>query len=58
MRDDADGVSDAADPQCIAKPWRDRERRDGCGLGSEVLVTLSPLRARRPVRATTNAGST
>jgi hypothetical protein len=30
------------DPQCVDRPWRDRERRRSCGLGFEsaLLVTL------------------
>jgi hypothetical protein len=46
----------APDPQCVSKPWRNKEKKDGCGLGFEVAPLL-PLwfwlrglraRGRRP----------
>lgn len=36
----------AADPQCIGKPWANKEKAGGCGLGFEV-VFLVPLLARK-----------
>jgi hypothetical protein len=41
-----DGVADP-DPQCVGRPWRDSERRSGCGLGFELVPCLAPLLARR-----------
>ncbi len=38
---DGDGIADA-DPQCIDKPWRNKERT-GCGLGYELAILLPPL---------------
>ena len=44
-----------ADPQCVGKPWRNREAAgSGCGVGLELVVLLWPLawlRARRARRA-------
>jgi hypothetical protein len=45
--DDADGATDAADPECqSAPPWWDDEARPapGCGLGWELAVPLLLLR--------------
>ena len=33
------------DPQCLDRPWRDRELPSPCGLGFEVLALLPLLRA-------------
>ncbi len=46
------GVTDPAgpDPQCIGRPWRNRETTHGCGIGSEIallLPALAYLRGRR-----------
>jgi hypothetical protein len=44
--DDADGATDAADPECQSAPWWDDEARPapGCGLGWELAVPLLLLR--------------
>jgi len=44
---DGNGVANL-DPQCVGKPWRDREatyqrRSYPCGLGSELALLLPPL---------------
>jgi len=31
------------DPQCVGKPWRNRESKSSCGLGSELVFLLPPL---------------
>jgi hypothetical protein len=36
------GDPDGADPQCLGRPWRNREVPTGCGLGFE-LALLPPL---------------
>jgi hypothetical protein len=33
----------APDPECLGKPWRDRERASSCGIGAEVAPTLAGL---------------
>jgi hypothetical protein len=46
---DQDGVADA-DPQCVDKPWQNREGARRCGLGGEVSLLVVPalwLRRRR-----------
>jgi hypothetical protein len=37
-----DGVPDP-DPHCVGKPWHDRERPAGCGLGVELALLLPVL---------------
>jgi len=39
---DADGVANP-DPQCVGKPFRNRES-SGCGLGAEIVLLLAGLR--------------
>jgi len=43
----ANGSSDPAgpDPQCVGKPWRDREAAGSypCGLGAELALLLPPI---------------
>ena len=38
-------VATDPDPQCVGKPWKDRERKQqgSCGLGSELALLLPPL---------------
>jgi len=60
IHNDGDGKADwdgaglgEPDPQCVDKPWRDREAASSCGLGAELLLALagvSALRTRRPAR--------
>jgi cysteine-rich repeat protein len=41
------------DPQCEGRPWRDREKANGCGLGIELVALLwlaRGLRRRRVAR--------
>ena len=58
---DADGVADP-DPQCVAKPYRNKERANSsCGLGGELLLALLPLlgvRRRSPRSASTAPSAT
>ena len=43
---------DGADPQCVGRPWHDRERVRSCGLGFELALLLPLLRRlRRTARA-------
>lgn len=57
--DDGDGRVDwdgggagQPDPQCVNRPWRDREARNGrCGLGFELALPLAGLLLRRKTRA-------
>lgn len=57
--DDGDGRVDwdgggagQPDPQCIHRPWRDREAHRGrCGLGFELALPLAGLLLRRKTRA-------
>lgn len=37
----------APDPQCVGRPWRNREKPDGCGLGAELALLLPILAAWR-----------
>jgi hypothetical protein len=41
---EGDGVANP-DPQCVGKPWQDRERKNNsyCGLGAELAFLLPPL---------------
>ena len=41
---DGDGVADH-DPQCVDKPWKNKEKKNsgGCGLGIELALLLPPL---------------
>jgi hypothetical protein len=42
---EGDGVANP-DPQCVGKPWKDRERKSSsyfCGLGAELALLLPPL---------------
>jgi len=48
---DGDGLVDwdgfgsgGPDPQCVDRPWRNRERSSYCGLGFEILALLPLLR--------------
>ncbi len=34
---------DGADPQCLGRPWHDREAKSGCGLGFEAGLVLGVL---------------
>jgi 3-phytase len=44
---DGGGVGDP-DPQCVGRPWRDREAaRQGCGLGLELILPLGVAAALR-----------
>jgi hypothetical protein len=48
---DQDGVADP-DPQCVDRPWQNRERPRSCGLGFELaLLTVPALLVRRGRRA-------
>jgi 3-phytase len=56
--DDGDGLVDwdgggagGPDPQCVERPWRDRETGRSCGLGFELSLPLAGLLAAslRPV---------
>ena len=43
-----------ADPQCLDKPWKNRESKGSCGLGFELALLVPPLaalRRRRPAHA-------
>jgi hypothetical protein len=31
------------DPQCVGKPWKNKEKKTGCGLGAELALLLPPL---------------
>jgi hypothetical protein len=40
-------ISAMPDPQCVGKPWKNKESRQsrrGCGLGFELLLLIVPLR--------------
>ena len=39
-----------ADPQCVDRPWRNREKPNGCGLGFELAVLLPMLLVLRQRR--------
>jgi glucose/arabinose dehydrogenase len=43
---EGDGVANP-DPQCVGKPYRDYERKSGCGLGVELALLLVWIRRRR-----------
>jgi cysteine-rich repeat protein len=48
LDNDSDGTTDwngpgTPDPQCLGKPWQDRERKLGCGLGAELALALAAL---------------
>jgi hypothetical protein len=45
---DGGGQGLAADAQCLAKPWKDREiPAGGCGLGAEIALALALARTAR-----------
>lgn len=59
LDNDGDGAIDwdggagggAVDPQCSAKPWKNKEAAGGCGLGFEIVpLALAVAAARRPLR--------
>jgi hypothetical protein len=39
---EGDGLANP-DPQCVGKPWQDREKAVSCGLGAELAMLLPPL---------------
>jgi chitodextrinase len=43
---DGAGVGEP-DPQCVGKPWRNRESASSCGLGHEIVFLLPILRVLR-----------
>jgi cysteine-rich repeat protein len=55
LDNDSDGKTDwngpgTPDPQCLGKPWQDRELRQGCGLGAELVALVALLRRLRSLR--------
>jgi hypothetical protein len=48
---------EAADPQCVGKPWKDKEAAPVCGFGAELALLLPLLAALRRRSAATHQGN-